>query len=269
MSHPRSLVEAIAAKLRQEYPAEAGHEYVFERALRGTNSRMMPDIAIFKAGQAVCVVEIGYTRPEKLTAYRDELKIPDVRWYDKQGTLHADVEERTLRLTTVVRPSGELVAYEVKDEVMCCGCNDVGVRRVPDAARDRFDRMFGAGAADHRDDRVTELEFDDVDTVVLTDYCRAWFPSYCDKCGRSWVAGELEAANLLFTLLRSPREIARAWGARTLVEWDVVRASIRESWGLEFLYADGIALKPDDLGWRQIAVHQDRARSTLDRSGSP
>lgn len=34
------------------------------------------------------MVEIGNTRPEKLTAYRDDLKIPDVRWYDKQGRLH-------------------------------------------------------------------------------------------------------------------------------------------------------------------------------------
>jgi hypothetical protein len=49
---------------------------------------MLPDIQVVDEGGAVhCVVEVGYTRPEKLTRYR-ALGIPDVRWYAKDGTLH-------------------------------------------------------------------------------------------------------------------------------------------------------------------------------------
>lgn len=48
---------------------------------------IIPDITIRDhKGNVVCVVEIGYTRPEKLRAYR-KLKIPDVRWYSKSGEL--------------------------------------------------------------------------------------------------------------------------------------------------------------------------------------
>jgi len=44
---------------------------------------MAPDILVLDFdGRLLCVVEIGYTRPEKLGRYQ-ALGIPDVRWYAK------------------------------------------------------------------------------------------------------------------------------------------------------------------------------------------
>jgi hypothetical protein len=87
LSHDPTLIRGICDLLEREY-SPALYDYVIEKPILGT--RMFPDIAIVKKSskKIVCVVEIGYTRPEKLTAYRRELKIPDVRWYDKQGVLH-------------------------------------------------------------------------------------------------------------------------------------------------------------------------------------
>ena len=48
-----------------------------------SDDRMAPDILVLDFdGRLLCVVEIGYTRPEKLGRYQ-ALGIPDVRWYAK------------------------------------------------------------------------------------------------------------------------------------------------------------------------------------------
>jgi hypothetical protein len=86
VSHPKELIAMIMAKLQAEYPVSAGFEYVIEKALLGT--RMLPDILIKHGQKNVCAVEIGYTRPEKLTDYRRDHRIHDVRWYDREGKLH-------------------------------------------------------------------------------------------------------------------------------------------------------------------------------------
>jgi hypothetical protein len=86
MSHSAELIETVRRLIERDYPSTQ-YVYRIERGIPGTGMR--PDIMVCdQAGGIFCVVEIGYTLPEKLTAYRDDLKIPDVRWYDKQGRLH-------------------------------------------------------------------------------------------------------------------------------------------------------------------------------------
>jgi len=122
-------------------------------------------------------VEIGYTRPEKLTTYRQKLKIPDVRWYDKQGKLHADVTEKLIKVSLELTPSSTMFVYHVLGQVECVdeACCDVC-----------------AGHEDHDEgceDCHTYRKLDVVTTVV-TDYVKAFFPSFCDKCGSHWLADE-------------------------------------------------------------------------------
>ena len=94
MGHPLTLLRQVAADLTRAWPPARGYRYEFERPLPGMRS-MIPDITVTDArGEVRCVVEIGYTRPEKLTYYRAQ-GIEDVRWYDKTGTLHSDVDVRT------------------------------------------------------------------------------------------------------------------------------------------------------------------------------
>jgi hypothetical protein len=86
MPHSAELIETVRRLIERDYPSTQ-YVYRIERGIPGTGMR--PDIMVCdQAGGVFCVVEIGYTLPEKLTAYRDDLKIPDVRWYDKQGRLH-------------------------------------------------------------------------------------------------------------------------------------------------------------------------------------
>src|ERR1041385_2339958 len=88
MGHSKELLAKIADQLRQLYP-EPEYRYAFEKGLQGRDRRHQPDIQVFEASGAIrCVVEIGYTRPEKLKVYCDA-NIPDVRWYAKDGRLMA------------------------------------------------------------------------------------------------------------------------------------------------------------------------------------
>ena len=84
MSHSKHLIEKIAAIIAIEFPSEAGYLYIFEKKL---GQGAMPDIVVKLGERVLCAVEIGYTRPEKLTAYREQYNIPDVRWYDRSGRL--------------------------------------------------------------------------------------------------------------------------------------------------------------------------------------
>lgn len=97
MGHPRDLLELVAKTVRETYP-EGPFSYSFEEFIPGEDRRRFsPDIIVRdQAGCICCLVEIGYTRPEKLTFYRQKMKIGDVRWYDKQGRLHGDVDQRTV-----------------------------------------------------------------------------------------------------------------------------------------------------------------------------
>lgn len=87
MGHCRELLEDITELLIKDYPESFGFEYIYEKAITHPSARMQPDIIVELNGSVVCVVEIGYTRPEKLTEYQ-AMGIPDIRWYGKDATLH-------------------------------------------------------------------------------------------------------------------------------------------------------------------------------------
>jgi len=87
VGHARNLLDDIAEKVLVDYPQHLGFEVEFETYLPNIPYRMEPDIWIHRDQEIVCVVEIGYTRPEKLTRYK-EIGVPDIRWYSKEGELH-------------------------------------------------------------------------------------------------------------------------------------------------------------------------------------
>lgn len=260
------MLDEIAAKVAADYPCEAGYRYVFEKAIPGT--RMMPDILVTRGGRYICAVEIGYTRPEKLTAYRHRFKIADVRWYDKSGQLHADVTETHIRVSAKVTaaPTREMSVYQVRNWVSCVGCpalRHAFVRRVPDRAAERFIRRFGEEAFSERDVEAVDeydIEMDDVITCVVTDHVNIWLPSYCDKCDRDWLADPRDDADLLaWACEGTVREVGLALGARRVMSWDDARAAVLDVFGLTLDYLDGHFLKEEDeFNIRreiQVAVH--------------
>lgn len=268
MSHPQQLIETIAAKVAIDYPLDAGYEYIFERAIRGT--RMMPDILVQHGGKHVCAVEIGYTRPEKLTAYRTTLRIPDVRWYDKAGNLHGDVREQVVRVSVTAGPSGDVFTYHVRDQVACHDCDGASERRIPPHCADRYIRMFGVDAYDARQSRVLEEEHAYVDTFAITDYIRYWLPTFCDKCGRAWFADD-EDGIVLVDMIESctPTELARLLGARERVSWEQARNAVEAAWGLSLEYEDGQWLREADKAAFQRQLHITRIAARNDPPAKP
>lgn len=272
MSHSPELIQRILNLVQQDYPASQ-YSVIIEKAIPGT--RMHPDILIRDMdGNAVCAVEIGYTRPEKLTAYRDELKIPDVRWYDnKEGKLHADVKERVVRVTIdVPPPQHRFVLYNIGDYICCRS----------DECLEEAKIECALGLAEHHGiETGNEEDSNFMDTVckqigvkwdedpdiinevdehlqmyttlwVATDYSRILFDCFCDKCGDYWTASESDnddlwaIANELRTV--SAREFAAHWGARV---WEggwggkiPYQLALCDIWATP--YQDWDFLSPDD-----------------------
>lgn len=224
MSHPETLIAAIRQLLQREYP-EPVYTYVIEKAIKGT--RMHPDILIVAPdGSMQCAVEIGYTRPEKLSAYRKKLRIPDVRWYDKAGSLHADVTERVLSMDVQVSvaPALGFRLHTLREMVACYDASCVA-----DSETD-----------EDSDERIEELE-SDVHTTVVTDHVKLFLPSYCDKCGTSWLADpEDEGQRISWELQDSdPRDFSRTHGAALRMNWDEATAYVQELYGLHMDYNEG------------------------------
>lgn len=237
MSHSPALIHQICELLRQEYDV-ALYDYVIEKMIPGT--RMFPDILVVDRAsrKRQCAVEIGYTRPEKLTAYRTKLKIPDVRWYDKQGNLHADVTEKTVKVSLELAPRYQMYVYAVGNQVRCvgedcgkCACDDDGIDRISCA---NFEDCF-------------ERQFYDVSTTIVTDRVKAFFPSFCDKCGAAWLANpEDEAAELAFSLIdMSAKEFGLEYGARTEMTWDQACQLVEDRYDIKLNYPDGAFLWPE------------------------
>lgn len=87
MGHSKELLNKIAEDVKKKYPGKNGYYYVFEESLENVRPRIEPDIKVYsKNGKLVCIVEIGYTRPEKLVKYVG-LGCKDVRWYSKKGRM--------------------------------------------------------------------------------------------------------------------------------------------------------------------------------------
>lgn len=256
MAHPKELITKIADLLAVEYPPRSGFSFIYERPINQWfkkelgRSMMSPDITILSANRPVCVVEIGYTRPEKLTAYRNVLKIPDVRWYAKDGVLHGDVQERVVSVSIDAEPTGNLYAYPIWGMIPHVGCRDVeyDVRRVPDKAYDRYVRRFGDDAYMARVEKLEEAESEDVFTYLVTDYVAVWLPCFCDKCGAHWFADNEDGEVAIEMCRYAPREIADYLGTRREpIKWHMAREEM-EKWGLSLNYMDGHFLKEADRG---------------------
>jgi hypothetical protein len=246
MGHSAELIQSILSKVQKNYPVEE-FNFTIEQAIPGT--RMYPDILVRdKLGNNCCAVEIGYTRPEKLTAYRQKLKIPDVRWYDKDGNLHADVQEKTVTVNVQARPVGTFAVYVIYDMVECCDdepCYRIALLECDLTEDDLRNPPQG------REEEITDKAFElsdylcmDVTTIAVTDYARVWFACYCDKCGAEWfplmessmdlqgIAGDLENY--------SARELADVYGARRFYgEWEGAAAWVADYLGMELDYQSG------------------------------
>lgn len=218
MSHSAELIQSVRRLLENDYPAHQ-YKYTIESAIPGT--RMMPDIQVRDAlGSLVCVTEIGYTRPEKLTAYRKQLKIPDVRWYDKAGNLHADVEERVIRVSIQQQPVGFFAVYRIYDMVECRNesCESIAMVECDLTVKELEGPEPLSDEVCEKAWEVSNCMCMDVTTVVVTDYARVWFICYCDKCGDTWDAAtgsSMDLQGIAYDLeSMNAGEFARSWGAR-------------------------------------------------------
>lgn len=264
MSHPADLIARIRLQLEQDYnPAQ--YRYVIEQAIPKT--RMFPDILIVRPdGGMQCAVEIGYTRPEKLTAYRRTLKIPDVRWYDKQGRLHGDVEERVVRVRaelTVAVPES-VRTYCVRDQAACYDAECIAdvCAACPDCADTFCDcetddcNCLTLLAEQCECDTCFDARYHYVLTHVITDGIKAFFPSLCDKCGATWLPDSADAGSLGIDLVdMTPREFASQYGAAQRMPWADAVALVREQYDLDLDYeTDGEFLRDDDRQRLETAV---------------
>lgn len=174
MAHEPGLVERILAQVRGTYP-EDGHTYVLERRLVGQTKNIQPDIQVLdRDGRVVCVVEIGYTRPEKLREY-SRLGIPDIRWVDRTGTPVNPFAETTMHVVvkaTRHRPApGEVWRVVETFGIDCEACLE--------SYRDELDEPC---------DEVPEEDRSFVLGEVWSNGRRAFALVQCEVCGGAFLA---------------------------------------------------------------------------------
>jgi hypothetical protein len=243
MGHSAELIQKIRCLIEQDY-LPGTYRYQSETSIPGT--RMFPDILVSdQANNMICAVEIGYTRPEKLTAYRDRFKIPDVRWYVKQGKLHADVKEVTVALTVQTEPAGRVYAYSLEDCFECPDCLETMLATDEDS-----NEPTDAEALEILEDALKDAK-DAVSTLIVTDYVKAWFACFCDKCGSIWF-DEHGDAEYFCNQLREPRDFGCRYGRRTEIGWEAAVDLVREHFNLELRYEDGLFFDPNhDCDWHK------------------
>jgi hypothetical protein len=254
MPHPAELIQKIRALVERDYPSHL-YQYQTESIIPGT--RMFPDILVTKRGGGmVCAVEVGYTRPEKLTAYRDQLKIPDVRWYDKQGKLHADVRELAVALTVQAEPVSTFYVYQFDGQIVCDDCYTELAEHLDDDCDGDCD-CDGDPANPGDPGDLLDQASAEVSTILVTDYVKVFFACFCDICGREWFEDDAEDIKLDFAhfdaesirlgLQGDLREFAKQYGARSLpMHWkDCVELVRNRFHNLELRYEDGWFINPD------------------------
>lgn len=270
MPHSPELIQSIITLLQKDYPADQ-FKYTTEQAIPGT--RMMPDVLVAdRAGSLCCAVEIGYTRPEKLTAYRQDLKIPDVRWYDKAGNLHGDVQEKVVRVSVETEPQGFFVGYFLTDEIPCYSDECVQSALVEaagididkysdwhDAIDDVFKDVDAANAYHEYLPCCTAL-------TVVTDFARVWLHFFCDKCGDSeWVSkNSLCELEVIADELRdlNGREFARVHDRRQFEgEWNDAARFADKYTGAAIRYQDGEFILENEAKQFQQAVNTLRVKA--------
>ncbi len=196
MPHPPGLLARVAKTVEGDYPL-GPYRYAFEKALPGTRPRLYPDILVTSTttGAAVCAVEIGYTRPEKLTAYRRAHGIADVRWYDKAGGLHIEHLKPSVTYQVTCEPSGSFDVWTATESwaIECPVCyraqlddRDLDAPAQASLPLDADADVLEEQAASLRaaeDEDARSVAAQDVVTVLVTDGASAWAISFCDKCG--------------------------------------------------------------------------------------
>jgi hypothetical protein len=237
MPHSPELNAKIYSLVEQDYPATQ-YRYQFDKAIPGTRKR--PDILVWdQVGYLVCVVEIGYTRPEKLTAYRDELKIPDVRWYDKQGRLHTDVKQ--VAVVVQVEPTSSLYIYCLEQKIQCPGCLQEWRAQfsIDEFSSDDYDvkEEFLAATAG-------------TETILVTDYVKVWFACSFDQCSsfNCWFDDDsLESDTIIDDLKEYPHhEFGLYYGKRSeSMSWSKCVELVRNKFNLELRYEGGRFIDPD------------------------
>ena len=227
MPHSIELIEKVRRIVERDYPPSM-YRFEIEKAI--PNTRMYPDILVRNlSDKIVCAVEIGYTRPEKLTAYRDKHKIPDVRWYDKQGNLHADVKEVSIALTISAEPARALSVYRLHGIVACPACYD---NSMTDEIEDDDDWAY-----------FFDLAYEEVTTIFLTDFLKTWFVSGCNACGETWIADEndeLDTDTIIDNLERlSGTEFARRYAPMVgVMSWDESVKYVKDEMEMEIKFVD-------------------------------
>jgi hypothetical protein len=251
VSHPKELIDDIVSAIKDDYPPR-DYRITTEKALPGT--RYFPDVAVFdRADRVVAVIEIGYTRPEKLTAYR-EMGIADIRWYDKGGNNHGVT--RTVHYLAEVQPSGVVEVYRFDELIGCHDAEDCAAELAfLDRLLERYERRFGStGPKDlKRFYRRWEAALEDnvagVETLVATDGAVIASASFCDKCGSTWISNPEEAEEIAVLIGADILDAGRAFKRDHRVQsgsWQAAVSLIEGHFGQRLDYRrDSTPIDPD------------------------
>ena len=181
MSHSIQVIESIRRELEKRYPSQDGYEYVIEEKLLQSQLNYQPDIQVVdQSGEIVCVVEIGYTRPEKLAWYREK-QIPDIRWYSRDRKF-VNPDEHVLLTKVRYEPPKEEIWREVDidqyDGIFCEDCHSEYL----EAMREEL----GNGVSESELMDATEDRYLAEATIYGELWCNGsrWFCVWqCDECG--------------------------------------------------------------------------------------
>lgn len=206
MSHSYDLLDSFLKEIQKSYPSDLGYEYIIEERLKGSRIDIQPDIQVVdKAGHVICVVEVGYTRPEKIALYK-ELLIPDIRWYSKDGKFVNPHEHIHMTETRIIYYE-EIPEEETWREVdlndwslsllICENCFQTRYEVVKSEAYQKPDDQDVEVDYDKNDpkifDKAKEMWLDDA-SIFGELWCNGsrWFCVWlCDECGNTgFMTGE-------------------------------------------------------------------------------
>jgi hypothetical protein len=158
--------------------------------------------------------------------------------------LHADVKKVSVAMTLSIEPGRAVRMYRLKGQFQCPDCLEWenGFGDESDGELDELD--------DEQRDERWENSYDDVFTLLLTDYVKAWFACYCDKCGLIWFPEDdinhdvirfTDALNEL-----SGQDFARMYTPMAgETSWCDAVEMVRKEFNLEMRYEDGVFLDQD------------------------
>lgn len=198
MPHPPALISNILGHVMQSYTGKDVAVEI-EKKLPLSNRLVYPDIQVFLSGVLVCVVEIGYTRPEKIKLYRD-MGIKDIRWYSKDGELiNHNIENKVEVVKFVPDKSTTFKCLKITDSdgLMCAIDKDQHnrecfVERTHELIATCL-HLHGTRAIKkvYGDTWASELPEDCYGHIIASDNGQDAFIVWsCDYCGKSFVEYE-------------------------------------------------------------------------------